>query len=597
MVKSFLKKYFETLAYFYQYLGWRLPVTILLSISVGLLDGFGLAMFIPLLKQVTGDSGASSGDELGGLQFIIDSIEGIGIPMNLTNVLMIIIVFFSLKGIAQFVKLYFGVLIRLHFIRKLRFSNINFFQSYRYKQFVQSDAGRIQNTLTGEVARVSQANAAYFKTIHSWIMMMVYVALAFVTNWQFAILVGIGGYVSNLLYKLIYKRTKSESLNISRGGHEYQRLLIQMVAFFKYMKATGFLRKYGKKLKKSVLYIEESNRKIGLYNAILTSSREPLIMSVVVLVILIQVNFLSQSMGGIILSLLFFYRSLNYVLGLQTNYNSFLSVSGSLVNMKEFMKELGDNQELYGEKKVDGFNDEIEVKDIEFYYGETQVLDELSFVFKKNSSIAFIGESGSGKTTLINLLSGLMPVDGGSISIDGVNYSDIDVRTLQEKIGYITQDPVVFSDTIFNNITKWAEPTEENIAHFWNTLEQAAIADFVRSLPKKEQSHLGNNGIQISGGQKQRMSIARELYKKPQILIMDEATSALDTETEKAIQENIDALKGKYTIIIVAHRLSTIKSVDCIYLLQNGSMVDYGPYSKLIQTSPLFKRMIELQEI
>ena len=132
---------------------------------------------------------------------------------------------------------------------------------------------------------------------------------------------------------------------------------------------------------------------------------------------------------------------------------------------------------------------------------------------------------------------------------------------------------------------------------FWRTLEQASICDFVKRLPQREDSELGNNGIQLSGGQRQRLSIARELYEPKDILIMDEATSALDSETEKLIQENINSLKGEYTILIVAHRLSTIRDVDNIVFIDKGSIIDQGSYDYLMEHLPQFRKMVKLQEI
>ena len=595
-LKDIIKKYFGYLVYFYSYLRYRIIITVALSFTVGILDGLGLTMFIPLLQLVSGENSASQ-TELGGLSFIIEGFNLIGIPLTLISVLFIIIGFFSAKGIAQFANTYYSTLVRLYFIRKLRFSSIDRLGKYAYKQFVLADAGRIQNTMSGEVGRVSQAYAAYFATVNAWIMMIIYVAFAFITNWQFAVLVAIGGFMSNFIYKQIYKRTKEQSLKISSGGHVFQSLLIQMVGFYKYLKATGFIMEYGAKMKKSVLYIEQANKKIGFYNAILSSTREPLIIIVVALVILIQVNFLSAAIGGIILSLMFFYRSLNYVVAVQNTWNNFLNNSGALANMNEFLKDLHQHQEPHGKIEFLNFNKSIDLKEVVFNYGETQVLQNISLSIIKNKTIAFVGESGSGKTTLVNLLTGLFPVDRGDITIDGVRYRDLDIPTFQNRIGYITQDPVIFSDTVYNNVTKWAPKTKENLEKFWFALNQAAIADFVRSLPDAEHSQLGNNGIQVSGGQKQRLSIARELFKEVDLLVMDEATSALDSETERMIQENIESLKGKYTILIVAHRLSTIKDADEIFVLQKGRLLASGTYETLVQSSPIFKRMTTLQEI
>ncbi|WP_265163909.1 ATP-binding cassette domain-containing protein [Salinimicrobium tongyeongense] len=173
----------------------------------------------------------------------------------------------------------------------------------------------------------------------------------------------------------------------------------------------------------------------------------------------------------------------------------------------------------------------------------------------------------------------------------------LDMMSLQERIGYITQDPVIFGDTLFNNVTFWAEDNEKNRQKFWKAIEQAAILDFVHELPAKEETILGNNGVNLSGGQRQRISIARELFKQVEILILDEATSALDSETERAIQTNIEKLKGSYTMLIVAHRIATIKNADKIVVMKNGEIADIGEFKDLVAHSSYFGKLVALQEI
>lgn len=554
-------------------------------------------MFLPLLTLISGES-EIEGETLGGMQFIVDGFQALGIQFTLLNVLAIILSFFVLKGLATFVRGYYNLVVRVYFVKTLRFINVDGLSTFQYKRFVTTDTGRIQNTMSTEVGRVVAAFNAYFLTLQSWVLALVYLGLAFKTNPNFAVLVIVGGLLSNVIYRQINRLTMEASAKTSSGGHQFQRQLIQFVQHFKYLKATGFLPVYGKKLKDSIAFIEEQNKKVGIYSNILIATKEPLNIAVVVLVIGVQVTFFNTQLGTtIILSLLFFYRALAYIMSIQSNWNGFLNNTGAIDNMKSFNEELHTHREKFGSIVFRGFKHSIVLSGVDFFYGDTQVIHNVGLEIKRNQTVAFVGESGSGKTTLVNLLSGLMPVDGGSIRIDNTRYRDLDIRTLQQRLGYITQDPVIFSESIYDNVTKWAPKTKENEARFWHALDQAAISKFVKSLPDAENSLLGNNGIQISGGQKQRISIARELYKDVDFLILDEATSSLDTETEKAIQENIELLKGKYTIIIVAHRLSTIKNADQIFLLNQGSLIAQGNYEKLQKQSDIFRRMTQLQVV
>lgn len=572
-------------------------IGLLLSIVVGLLDGFGLAMFLPLLEMVDG-SGTATSDNMGNLRFVADFLTYFDLKLTLNVVLLFILFLFILKGITKYIEGHYNLYIQQAFIVKLRRKCVDGMSNFKYNAFVQADSGKIQNTLSLEVSRVVNAYRGYFGTIQYAIFVLVYVFLAFLSNPQFAILVAIGGALSSLLFRGIYKKTEKISSSITLHGHVFQGLLIQSVAFFKYLKSTGRMKGYSDKLKNSISKIEKDNKTMGLIQVFLVAVREPIVLSIVVAVIYIQHNYFGQELGMIILSLLFFYRALNYLMVMQTQWNNYLSMSGAVKNMDEFLTNLDENKEKYGKEKIDHFTSNMVLNTTSFYYKSNDlILKSINLTIGKNKTVAFIGESGSGKTTLVNILTGLLPISEGKYSIDGIDTKEIDMRSFQNRIGYITQEPVIFDDNVFNNVTFWDEKTPENVNKFWDALRKASILDFVESLPEKENAPLGNNGIMVSGGQKQRLSIARELYKDIDILIMDEATSALDSETEKAIQENIDALKGQFTIIIIAHRLSTIKNADEIVLMSKGEIIDKGSFSELIGSNETFKRMVNLQEL
>ncbi|MDT0689803.1 ABC transporter ATP-binding protein [Salegentibacter sp. F188] len=568
----------------------------LFNLLIGILDGFGLTMFLPLLQMVD-DSSSVDSESMGKLRFLTDFLEESNIPMSLFIVLSFMTIFFFAKGIAQYFAGVYRVNVQQWFIKKLRVTNIKGLNNLSYKYFVTSDVGRIQNTLTGEVGRISVAFTNYFKALEYAILVVVYMIFAFSVDAQFAILVTIGGILTNFLYKKLYKNTKGISRTLTGESNIFQGLIIQNVANYKYLKATGSLKRYGNKLIESVESIERSNKKIGKLDALLTAGREPILIAVVVAVIFVQTTYLGSSLAPILISLVFFYRALNYLMQMQVRWNKFLSVSGSLENITDFGKELKANKEFGGKEKLEGPIRKFELRDVSFYYDDSPVLRNISLEIKEKQTTAFVGESGSGKTTLVNVIAGLLPVDNGNFFINGHKSSDLNISTLQERTGYITQDPVIFNDTIFNNVSFWDEKTEENLDKFWKAVKQAAILDFVNELSDKEDSILGNNGTNLSGGQRQRISIARELYKNVEILILDEATSALDSETERAIQENIDELKGEYTIFIVAHRISTIKNADRIVVMSQGEISNVGAFKLLMESSPYFKKLVELQEV
>lgn len=596
-IKNIIKNYFENFSFFYSHLRYRIFIAVVLSISVGVLDSLGLSMFLPLLQLVNPEGGIKP-DELGKIGHLVQGIQDMGIPLNLLTVLLFMSGFFLLKGLAVMLEGFYQVKLQQFFIKRIRLNYISGINSLNYKTFVLSDVGQIQNSLTGEVDRLSRAYASYFLAFQQGVMVAVYMGIAFMVNAQFALLVALGGALSNVVYKTIYKKTKGASVKLTGYANIFQGIIIQHISNYKYLKATGALATYGKKLVEGVDRIEENNRRIGKLSAIVKGTREPLIIAVVCAVIYIQTSLLDSPLAPILASLLFFYRALVALMAMQTAWNYFLGNSGSLANMTAFTGMLKSNKENTGKEEVNTFGNALELKNVSFAYKENHpILNNINLTVSKNETIAFVGESGSGKTTLVNVLAGLFKVDSGNFMIDGRKRDDINIVTYQKRVGYITQDPVIFNDTLFNNITFWAQPTPENISRFEEAIRKASLKEFMEMHPDREKALLGNSGVNLSGGQKQRISIARELYKDIDILILDEATSALDSETERTIQDNIHELKGKYTILIVAHRLSTIKDADRVVYMKNGEIIHTDTFKGLVENVPSFKRMVELQGI
>lgn len=596
MKLAFKNTFLGYFQYYYNIIGNKLLVNFALSIVISFLDGVGLALFIPLLQSVGNEGSAKAPPTGKSAGFLSSFIQSIGFELNITTVLFFLVLLFAVKGLIKFIQLTYQVNLRYIFIKKIRFSLVDSLMNLSYRGFLKLDAGKIQNTLTSEVQRLFQSMNFYFLAAQSLVMLLTYVALAFFANYQFAFLVSIGAVMSNFIYRKIYIATKKASLEISKKGNTFNGFLIQSIHYFKYLKSTNSFSTFSKMLKDVIVKTEKINSKLGYYGAITSSVREPIIIIIVALVILVQVRFMGSSISSIVLSLLLFYRSLSFLMVVQNNWQAFIQNVGSMSAVASITVQMDEEQEVSSPKQFEGFENSIELKDVDFYYGENKILEKVNLPIPKNKTIALIGESGSGKTTLANLVAGLIAPGEGQLLVDGINLYDYNLDSYRSRIGYISQEPVIFTDNIFNNITFWAERSEKNLAKFAEVIKLSSLEEFIESQPEKDQTVLGDNGILISGGQKQRISIARELYKNAEILILDEATSALDSETEKIIQTNINKLHGTYTIILIAHRLSTIKEADAIYLLDKGKVVASGKFDEMLKKSEKFKRMVTLQE-
>lgn len=589
-----LLKYFS---YFKNIAGRHMYGYILVNLLVGLLDGLGLAMFIPLLGIASGIN-ANTGDENSDvINFIVNLFDSVGINLNLVNALLFMVVVFTIKGIFYYLRNVYFIKIRVKSVSLLRLNLIKSLNELSYSGFTKLEAGRIQNTMVGELGKVIGALMSFFVYLQHIIMLATYIFLAFIANWQFAILVAIGGSLSNLFYKYINNYTKEKATLLSSKGNSFNAILIQILHNFKYLKATNHYQLFSKKLINNIHEQEKINLGVGKISSIGESLREPFTIVIITGVIIVQTSYLGESFSSILLSLLLFYRALGHLVSMQNSWNTFLANSSGIDSFETLLSDFKHYKEpLHYQEKIEHIDD-ISIKNISLSFRGKKAIDNISFSIKKNSSVAFVGESGAGKTTLANIISGLQTPDDGEIIIEGKSLYKTNLNSFRNHLGYITQEAVIFNDSIFNNVTFWQEKSEENEEKFRKTIEKVSLSEFLNELPEKENTQLGNNGILISGGQKQRISIARELYKDAELLILDEATSALDTETERHIKNNIDLLQGQTTLIIIAHRLSTIKNVDIIYLLDKGKIIASGNFDSLIKSSEKFRKMVELQEL
>ena len=277
--------------------------------------------------------------------------------------------------------------------------------------------------------------------------------------------------------------------------------------------------------------------------------------------------------------------SINWFLDLSRDFNLSCDRIYAIIDGKDFDKE------EFGTKHIRKVNGDFEFKNVTFAYDKNKVLNNMSFKVNANETVAFVGKSGAGKTTIFNLLCKMYNPNSGTITIDDIDINKLDKDSIRGNITIISQNPYIFNLSIKDNLKLVKKNlTDEEMKE---ACKLACLSDYIEGLPDKYDTVIGEGGVNLSGGQKQRLAIARALVQKTEIILFDEATSALDNQTQSDIQEAIRNLKGEYTILIIAHRLSTVIDADRIFVVDKGKIVDSGTHKELLKTSSFYQKLYE----
>ena len=356
-----------------------------------------------------------------------------------------------------------------------------------------------------------------------------------------------------------------------------------------------FIKRYSKPAKKFANYTASSS----IISLLPRYAIETLAFGGLLLIVIFLISSNENFMSVIPLVALYALAGYRIMPGLQQIYHSVAQIRYNSPALDILLKDLEKEPSIVNENKQElnflpKIKSNIQLQSISFRYPNTDdlILENINAKIKTNSLTAFVGKTGSGKTTLIDIFLGLLPINKGEIFFDRIKLEAQNLNSWQKKLGYVPQNIFLTDDTIKNNIA-FAVP-EEKIDHQKIILaaKLAELDDYISNLPDKYNTYVGERGIRISGGQMQRIGIARALYNNPEILVFDEATSALDNVTEKNIMHSIKKLSKDKTIIIIAHRLSTIKNCDQIYLLDKGKVSEHGTYNELIMKSKKFSDMV-----
>ena len=519
------------------------------------------------------------------------------ISSTLILVVGIVIFFFLMKNLFNYLALYNITFVKNGLLKNLRGKLYSRVISMPISYFLNKKKGDLMSRITADILEIQTSYLSILELmVREPLTILFTLIVMFTISPELTLFVILFIPISGFIISIIGKKLRKDSKEVQQQQSNFLSMIDETIS--------------GQKVIKSFLSESYFNQKFNSINKMLYKFSNKVInrknlagpfsefMGILVIGVLLwfggKMVLINETISGttFIVFMGLAYNILTPAKNLSKSFYSIKKGNAAAERVFEIIEFQADN-DSNRDQLLETFNDKIEFKNVDFSYGQTKILDKISFSIKKGESVALVGSSGSGKTTIANLLNGFYNSNSGSISIDGMEISSITRDSLYKNISIVTQESILFNDTIMNNIRIGdLDSMDEDIV---NAAKEANAHEFIIQQIEQYDTNIGDYGGKLSGGQKQRLTIARAMLKSPSILILDEATSSLDSESEKKIQDAIDKLMLDKTSLIIAHKFSTIKKCDKIILIDKGRIVAEGTHDELINSNSSYKNMNELQ--
>ena len=515
----------------------------------------------------------------------------------LIYVVALVIITFLLKNLSGYLASYHMMHLRNGVMAKLRTVMYNKIISLPISFYSEKRKGDVMARMLGDIGEVQNSFFMLLELIVKEPLTIVFsIIMMFTFSWKLTLFVFIFIPISGLIISRIGKNLKSQSLKAQNEGGFMISLVEETLTGLKVVKSYTAEEIFKNRFNQSVNRLLDLSNKIGKKNNLASPMSEFLgIITIAILLFYGGTLVFDKSLDGTVF-LSFMGLAYNILTPAKAISKASYAVKNGISAAERVFEVLEQENTIDSKENAlqkNTFEDKIYIENINFAYQDEKVLKNFTIEVPKGKTVALVGQSGSGKSTIANLLTRFYDVQEGSIKIDGIDIKDINIHSLRSLMGLVTQDSILFNDTIKNNILIGKpDATDEEIIE---ALKIANAYEFVKDLPAGIETNIGDAGGKLSGGQKQRLSIARAVLKNPPIMILDEATSALDTESEKFVQIALENMMQNRTSIVIAHRLSTIQKADNIIVMKKGEIVEQGTHSELLALNGTYSNLVMMQ--
>lgn len=579
-------------------------ITSLLAVVFSLAS---LTMLAPILKVIfsKGEQFVSTKDESWVKSLVNDAVNSVllndGKEAALMYVCIAAVVFTLLKNLFLYLSMYILNPLRNSIINRLRDDMFTKTLSLPIGFFTEERKGDLVSRMTNDINEVEYSVVSVLQVfIREPLTIIFFLAMMVVISPQLTVFLFIFLPVAGLIIGRISKSLKKKSTLAQEQVGEIMGVIDETVAGMRVVKAFNAEKHQHSRFSKINDLLFNTRNKIAARRELASPMSETMGVLVVSIILWYGGRLVLNNVSGFegewfLVYIAFFTQIINPFKNLSSAFYNVQKGTAALERIHHLLDAENNIKEVANAKPIDEFKESVELKNVSFSYGSKKILQDINIRVEKGKTVALVGASGAGKSTIADLVPRFHDVESGAVLIDGIDVKDAKVFDIRKLMGIVGQDPILFNDTIYNNITLGAgNVTQEQVE------EAARIANAHNFILQKSEGYdtiVGDRGAKLSGGERQRITIARAVLKNPPILILDEATSSLDTESERIVQDAINSLMKNRTSIVIAHRLSTVQNADEIVVLDKGKVVERGTHDTLIGQGGFYKKLVEIQQV